>query len=105
LPPDFSFSIALEYLADMQGPLVALIIMWAALSLVFREHRTVASIVAVNLVTNLAFFLSHPIFTPYYLMPLAMLSLWTLLATTVKQSTISMPARFSRSVALSSTAS
>jgi hypothetical protein len=65
----------------------------------------VASIVAVNLVTNLAFFLSHPIFTPYYLMPLAMLSLWTLLATTVKQSTALIPAHSSPAAALSSRAS
>jgi hypothetical protein len=35
--------------------------------------------VALNLLVNLAFFLSHPIFTPYYTIPIAMLSLWTLL--------------------------
>jgi len=28
---------------------------------------------------NLAFFASHPIFTPYYTIPIAMLSLWSLL--------------------------
>jgi hypothetical protein len=28
-------------------------------------------------VVNLAFFLSHPIFTPYYIGPIAMLSLWS----------------------------
>ena len=28
---------------------------------------------------NLAFFLSHPVFTPYYTIPIAMLSLWSLL--------------------------
>ncbi len=27
----------------------------------------------------LAFFLSHPVFTPYYTIPIAMLSLWSLL--------------------------
>lgn len=26
---------------------------------------------------NLGFFLSHPIFTPYYMVPIAMLCLWT----------------------------
>jgi hypothetical protein len=28
---------------------------------------------------NLAFFMSHPVFTPYYTIPTTMLSLWTLL--------------------------
>jgi hypothetical protein len=78
VPRDFSFRIGLEYLTDMQGPLIILVIAWAALSWIFREPRTVVSIVLINLTINLLFFLSHPIFTPYYLMPLAMLSLWTL---------------------------
>jgi hypothetical protein len=41
--------------------------------------RQLAAVTAGNLVVNLAFFLSHPIFTPYYTIPLAMLSLWSLL--------------------------
>jgi hypothetical protein len=32
-----------------------------------------------NLAVNLAFFLSHPVFTPYYTIPMAMLSQWSLL--------------------------
>ena len=32
-----------------------------------------------NLLVNLAFFMSHPVFTPYYTIPIAMLSLWSLL--------------------------
>jgi hypothetical protein len=39
----------------------------------------------VNLAANLLFFLSHPIFTPYHLMPIAMLSLWSLLFATLNQ--------------------
>jgi hypothetical protein len=35
--------------------------------------------VGANLVLNLAFFLSHPIVTPYYTIPIAMLSLWSLM--------------------------
>jgi hypothetical protein len=31
------------------------------------------------LLVNLAFFASHPVFTPYYTVPIAMLSLWSLL--------------------------
>jgi hypothetical protein len=41
--------------------------------------RSLGLVVALNLLVNLAFFLSHPIFTPYYTIPIAMLSLWTLL--------------------------
>ncbi len=32
---------------------------------------------------NLIFFMTHPIFTPYYTIPVAMLSLWTLLFATL----------------------
>ena len=39
----------------------------------------VSAVVITNLVCNLLFFLSHPIFARYYLMPMAMLSLWSLL--------------------------
>jgi hypothetical protein len=35
--------------------------------------------VTVNLVLNLAFFMSHPLFTTYYTIPITMLSLWSLL--------------------------
>ena len=41
--------------------------------------KQVALVTAVNLLVNLAFFLSHPLFTPYYTIPIAMLSLWSLL--------------------------
>jgi hypothetical protein len=79
VPPDFGFSIAREYIADMQGALIVLAAAWTFLALFANAQKAVATIVTVNLVIDLLFFLSHPIFTPYYLMPLAMLSLWTLL--------------------------
>jgi hypothetical protein len=41
--------------------------------------KTAASIVAVNIFLNFGFFLTHSIATPYYLMPLILLSMWTLL--------------------------
>jgi hypothetical protein len=97
--PDFSFSIAGDYIRDMQGSLIILTAVWTAFAVLSSARKVVASIVAVNLIANLAFFLSHPIFTPYYLMPLAMLSIWTLLATTVTQSELS-PALSSSPVAL-----
>jgi hypothetical protein len=34
---------------------------------------------------NLSFFLSHPLFTPYYMIPIAMLSLWSLLFASLLQ--------------------
>ena len=37
------------------------------------------SVTAGNLLVNIAFFISHPVFTPYYTIPVAMLSLWSLL--------------------------
>ena len=48
-----------------------------------RGKRQVALVVAGNLVVNLIFFMTHPIFTPYYTIPVAMLSLWTLLFATL----------------------
>jgi hypothetical protein len=42
-----------------------------------------ALVVAGNLVVNLIFFMTHPVFTPYYTIPIAMLSLWTLLFATL----------------------
>jgi len=45
----------------------------------------VALIVAGNLVVNLIFFMTHPIFTPYYTIPVAMLSLWSLLFASLMQ--------------------
>ena len=41
-------------------------------------QRQVALVVAANLFVNLAFFLTHPVFTHYYMLPIAMLSLWSL---------------------------
>ena len=104
VPPDFSFSIASEYLRDMQGTLIIVIVAWTIAALVADARKISVLIVAVNLVSNLAFFLSHPIFTPYYLIPLAMLSLWTLLATTIMQAVAAKHGSFSPTDAHSSTA-
>jgi hypothetical protein len=78
-PPDFSFSIARQYFSDMQGALILLIATWAIVALAANVRKTAASIVAVNIVLNFGFFLTHSISTPYYLMPLVLLSMWTLL--------------------------
>jgi hypothetical protein len=78
--PAFDLAVFSQYLHDMQIVLIVLAI-GATLSLAWsgeRHVRQAAFVVAGNLVVNLGFFLSHPIFTPYYVVPIAMLSLWTL---------------------------
>jgi hypothetical protein len=80
--PGFSGGVIWSYLADMQFVLLALASTWTAWVLYSRRGsgmRQVALVAAGNLLVNLAFFVSHPIFTPYYTLPIAMLSLWSLL--------------------------
>jgi hypothetical protein len=79
VPLDLSFAIAKEYIFDMQGVLIVAALAWAAWGLRSAGRNLVSAVVITNLVCNLLFFLSHPIITPYYLMPIAMLSLWSLL--------------------------
>ena len=82
VPMDWSFSIVPEYLRDLQGSLVVLTVAWTAAVLLARSvagDPRVALIVAGNLAVGLSYFMTHPIFTPYYIIPLAMLSLWSLL--------------------------
>jgi len=82
MPPDFSFGIVRQYVADMQFVLLVLASTWTVLILRLRRGngiRQAALVVAGNLLVNLAFFMSHPVFTPYYTIPVAMLSLWSLL--------------------------
>jgi hypothetical protein len=87
-PPDFSFGVIWNYVADMQFVLLVLAMAWTAVMLRWRRGngiRQVALVTAGNLLVNLAFFLSHPIFTPYYTIPVAMLSLWSLLFASLMQ--------------------
>jgi hypothetical protein len=82
VPPEFSLKIIWQYVADMQFLLLALAIGWTGWILYSRNAsgiRRLALVTAGNLLVNLAFFLSHPLFTPYYTVPIAMLSLWSLL--------------------------
>ncbi len=81
-PPEFSLSVIRQYLKDMQFVLLALACGWTASILRLRREtglRRTALVTAGNLAVNLAFFVSHPLFTPYYTVPVAMLSLWSLL--------------------------
>ena len=74
-----------SYLVDVQFTLLAISVAWTAW--LWRQDRgrarQVALLVAVNLAVNLIFFMTHPIFTPYYIIPIDMLSLWTLLFATL----------------------
>jgi hypothetical protein len=87
-PPDFSLRVIWSYLADMQFVLLVLAGGWTVW--ILRLHRGnaikgVALVTGGNLLLNLAFFLSHPVFTPYYTIPIAMLSLWSLLFASLMQ--------------------
>ena len=85
LPPELNTGVLSSYLVDVQFTLLAISVAWTAwLWRVDRGRaRQVALLVAVNLVVNLIFFMTHPIFTPYYIIPIDMLSLWTLLFATL----------------------
>lgn len=82
VPMDWTFSILPQYLKDLQGSLLILVVVWTA-AVIFAlgegASRIVAFIVVGNLAVGLTYFMTHPIFTPYYIIPLEMLSLWSLL--------------------------
>ena len=84
-PPELNASVLLSYLVDVQFTLLAISAVWTAWLWRFDQVRAerVAILVAANLAVNLIFFMSHPIFTPYYIIPIDMLSLWTLLFATL----------------------
>jgi len=79
-------SILWAYFKDLQCVLLILAcawIVWILRSFTGAGIRSVAIITALNLAVNLAFFMTHPTFNPYYIIPIAMLSLWCLLFATL----------------------
>jgi hypothetical protein len=88
-PLEFNSGVLWAYVADLQLGLFVIAGAWtAALMIHFSRQsgiRQIALIVAGNLVVNLIFFMTHPVFTPYYTIPVAMLSVWTLLFASVIQ--------------------
>jgi hypothetical protein len=87
-PPTFSFGLLLEYARDMQFALLVLVCAWTGRVLLRardRGLRWTAWMTVGNLIFNLGFFLSHPIFERYYIIPLEMLSLWSLLYASLLQ--------------------
>jgi hypothetical protein len=78
--PKLSLAIVWQYVADMQFVLLVL----AALSVGYclragadTGMRRIALVAGTNLAVNLAFFFTHAAFTPYYTIPVAMLSMWS----------------------------
>jgi hypothetical protein len=87
-PPELNATIFLSYVADMQFVLLVLAGLCTVSTLRWRRgsgQTQVALVTAGNLLVNLAFFMSHPVFTPYYTIPIAMLSLWSLLFASLTQ--------------------
>lgn len=78
--PEINLAVLNEYLHDMQFVLVLLAVGSTAWLLLTgrRGARQVALVVGGNLLVNLIFFVSHPTFTPYYVVPITMLSLWSM---------------------------
>lgn len=85
VPPGLNADILLRYVVDLQFTLLAIAAAWTAWLWWFdpRRARRVALVVAINLAANLIFFFTHRVFTPYYMVPIDMLSLWTLLFATL----------------------
>ena len=80
-PPSLDPVVLRAYLRDTQFPLIVIAAVGTALLWRFASHsglRKLALLVGGNLALNLAFFATHPVFTQYYVMPILMLSLWTL---------------------------
>jgi hypothetical protein len=88
--PTLGYGLLLQYARDMQFVLLLLACGWTGWVLQRRREiglRWTAWMSAGNLIFNLGFFLSHPIFEPYYIVPLEMLSLWSLLYASLSQPT------------------
>ena len=86
-PPKLSAAVLQSYFGDVQFLLLAIAVLWTGLLWRFAgrdDVRKIALLVAGNLLVNVIFFATHPVFTPYYTVPIAMLSLWTLLFATLR---------------------
>lgn len=85
-PPRLDPAVLRAYLNDVQFPLVVVICVWTALLWQFAgqaDVKRLAALIAGNLVLNIAFFATHPVFTQYYTIPISMLTLWTILFVTI----------------------
>jgi len=83
VPPAIDIEVLRSYLVDVQFLLLVAAIAWTAAIWRRPGAQQAVLVVAANLVVNIVFFMTHPVFTPYYTVPIAMLSLWTLLFATL----------------------
>jgi hypothetical protein len=93
-PLDFSLTAIKGYLGDyLQVALLALAIAGTIRLWLTQDQglKRVARLTALNLAINLAFFLTYPIATPYYTIPISLLSLWTMLFAQALQEARSEP--------------
>jgi hypothetical protein len=80
--PQYSPEVVRYYLSDPQSLWIALLCVLIIWTFTFRREfnpRAVAGLCSLTVALNLAFFLTHPLHTQYYLMPFTMLSFWSLL--------------------------
>lgn len=71
--PDLRFPAAHYYFSDIQGLFGAIALAWALWLVIAaprRASRGVGALVALGMAINFAYFLSHDIVTPYYMLPL-----------------------------------
>lgn len=94
--PGLSLDPLMSYLTDLQGGLTLLAgagVVWIMLARTSHELRFVALLTITNVAANIAFFLTHAIVTQYYVMPIAMLSLWSLMFATLNDAKIAAEVR------------
>jgi hypothetical protein len=80
--PQYSPEVVRYYLSDPQSLVIALLCALIVWTFIYRREfapRAVAVLCSLTLVLNLAFFLTHPLHTQYYLMSFTLLSFWSLL--------------------------
>lgn len=90
VPPSFDGETIRSYLGDPQALLILLAAVWTVW--IWRAGQSrLALLVGSGLAVNLAFFITHPIFTQYYTIPISALTLWTLLFATLQPTGPSTP--------------
>jgi len=96
VPPEINLAVLRSYLVDVQFFLLVAAIAWTAAIWRRSGARQAVLVVSANLAVNIAFFMTHPLFTPYYTVPIAMLSLWSLLFVTLtpRETTADNPTLF-----------
>lgn len=81
--PELNAAVLRSYLVDVQFFLLLAAVTWTAAIWRRPGAKQAVLVVAANLGVNIIFFMTHPVFTPYYTVPITMLSLWTLLFATL----------------------